>query len=233
MAEANFYRNGCSLSSLMGASEDAFVRFFIITDFVKHHSSSVCNLLSKYNYLLPDKEIRNQLNSVLKNWVGTKGSPEKGFRSSDITFYQSIKSQVLQEWRTNIKNSPMKTEDSIVHGANNLNPHDHFVFDYPMSMCHGLKVESSGKKNKKRKLIGGEFVGGGTQTIVSLAMSLDDDMSASPIPMFAQQQSQCSAQCTNPSHYLLLPYLRLFTVYIGNSIEDILLHPLIHLSPHV
>jgi hypothetical protein len=68
----------------------------------------------------------------------------------------------------------MKTEDGTIHGANNLNC-NRFVFDYPMSMYHGLKVESSGKKNKKRKLIGGEFVVGGPQTIVSLALSLDDD----------------------------------------------------------
>jgi hypothetical protein len=185
-AEAKLYLNGCLLSSLMGASEEAFVRFLIITDFVKHHLCSICNLLSKYDYLLPDKEIHNQLNSLLQNWVGNKGSPKKGFRSSDITFYQSIKSQVLQEWCTNMNDSPMKTEDSTVHGANNLNC-NHFIFDYPMSMCHGLKVESSGKKNKKRKLIGGEFVVGGPQTIVSLAMSLDDD------DKFFSNSNLCSA----------------------------------------
>lgn len=174
-AEAKVYLNGRSLSSLMGASEEAFIRFLIITDFVKHHFCSIGNLLSKYDYLFHDKEKLNELNSLLMNWVGNKGCPEKGFRSSDITFYQSIKSKVLQERRTNTNNdSHIKTEDGTIHGAKYLNS-NHFVFDYPLSMCHGLKVEASGMKNRKRKLIGGELVVGGPQTIVSLAMSLDDD----------------------------------------------------------
>ena len=178
--EAKSYLHGRSLSSLMVAPEEAFVHFLIITDFVRHHYNSVCNLVAKYKHLICDNEGYSQLNALLENWVGMKGVPEKGFRTTDITFYQSIKAIVMEERRTNIKRCPLvKTEDGTLHGAAaNKLIGNHFVFDYPMSANQGLKLESSssiGKKNKKRKLLGGDFVVGGPQSIVSLAMSLDDD----------------------------------------------------------
>ena len=106
MPEAKSQLNGHSLSSLMGAVEEAFVHFLIITDFMKHHFNSVCNLVTKYKYLVPEREVCSQLDSVLENWVGMKGVPKKGFRSTDITFYQRIKAHVMEKHHTNMKGSP-------------------------------------------------------------------------------------------------------------------------------
>lgn len=173
--EAKSYLHGRSLSSLMGAPEEAFVRFVIITDFVRHHYNSVFSLVEKYKHLIADNKGYSDLNGILEDWVGTKGVPEKGFRTTDISFYQSIKAVVMEERRTNMCGSPcVKTEDASTKKLIG----SHFVFDYPMSAKHGLKLESSsslGKQSKKRKLRGGDFIVGVPQSVESLAMSLDDD----------------------------------------------------------
>jgi hypothetical protein len=178
--EAKSYLHGRSLSSLMGAPEEAFVRFVIITDFVRHHYNSVCNLVEKYKHLISDNVGYSNLNGILEDWVGTKGVPEKGFRTTDISFYQSIKAIVMEERRTNTFGSPcVKTEDgTLLHGASAKKLiGNHFVFDYPMSVKQGLKLESSSLVGKKCKLLegGGDFIVGGPQSVESLAMSLDDD----------------------------------------------------------
>jgi hypothetical protein len=140
----------------MGAPEEAFVHFVIITDFVCHHYNSVCNLVAKYKHLISNNIGYSDLNAILENWVGMKGVPKTDFRTTDITIYQSIKAIVMEEHHTNMKGCPLvKTEDGTLHGASaNKLIGNHFVFDYPMSAKHGLKLESSlslGKKSKKRK----------------------------------------------------------------------------------
>jgi hypothetical protein len=98
-----------------------------------------------------------------------KGSSklEKGFRDSDIRYYQTIKSRVMEERRA-VKDSP-PPHDS--RSANQL------IFHYPSSSQHQVKVEATiSSRSKKRKAMGDLVVGDfDTNDRQNLAMSLADD----------------------------------------------------------
>jgi hypothetical protein len=169
--EATSHLHGHSLSSLMGSSEEAFIRFVIITDFLRYHFSTVSDLAVKYCHLLSsgNNDGYMHLSTLLETYDGVKGSSklEKGFRDSDIRYYQTIKSRVMEERRA-VKDSP-PPHDS--HSANQL------IFHYPSSSQHQVKVEATiSSRSKKRKAIGDLVVGDfDTKDRQNLAMSLADD----------------------------------------------------------
>lgn len=171
-AEATSHLHGHSLSSLIGSSEEAFIRFVIITDFLRYHFATVSDLAVKYRHLLSSGtkgDAYVNLSLLLETYTGVRGSCklEKGFRDSDIRFYQTIKSRVMEERRA-VKDSP-PPHDS--HSANQL------IFHYPSSSQHQVKVEATiSSRSKKRKATGELVVGDfDTNDRQNLAMSLADD----------------------------------------------------------
>jgi hypothetical protein len=167
--EATCHLHGRSLSSLIGSSEEAFIRFVIITDFLRYHFATVSDFAHKYTHLLSDDDGDVHLSRLLETYQGVKGSSklEKGFRDSDIRYYQTIKSRVMEERRA-VKDSP-PPHDS--RSANQL------IFHYPSSSQHQVKVEATiSSRSKKRKAMGDLVVGDfDTNDRQNLAMSLADD----------------------------------------------------------
>jgi hypothetical protein len=111
---------------LIGSSEEAFIRFVIITDFLRYHFATVSDLAHKYTHLLSDDDGDVHLSHLLETYDGVKGltKPEKGFWDSDIHFYQSIKSRVMEEHR------------AVKASGNQL------IFHYPFCSEHQVKVEA-------------------------------------------------------------------------------------------
>lgn len=68
--EATSYLHGRSLTSLMGAPEEAFIRFVIITDFFRYHFEAVGELSVKYRHLL-DNGVTNVAH-LQETYVGVK-----------------------------------------------------------------------------------------------------------------------------------------------------------------
>jgi hypothetical protein len=134
--EATSHLHSHSLSSLIGSSEEAFICFVIITDFLHYHFATVSDLAHKYNHLLSDDDGDIHLSHLQETYDGVKGltKPEKGFQDSDIPFYQTIKSRVMEERR------------AVKASGNQL------IFHYPFCSEHQVKVESTiSCRNKKRK----------------------------------------------------------------------------------
>ena len=68
--------------NLMGVPEEAFIRFVIITDFLRYHFDTVGALCKKYRHLLSANDYNN-VATLLKEYDGVKAltRPEKGFRN--------------------------------------------------------------------------------------------------------------------------------------------------------
>jgi hypothetical protein len=169
--EATSHLHGRSLSSFIGSSEEAFIRFVIITDFLRYHFATVSDLAVKYRHLLSgeDNDGCVHLSRLLETYEGVRGSSklEKGFRDSDIRYYQSMKSVVMDERRA-VKDSPPTPHDC--DSGNQL------IFHYPFSSQHQVKVEATiSSSNKKRKATGDLVGDRDTVHRQNLAMSLDDD----------------------------------------------------------
>jgi hypothetical protein len=161
----------------MGAAEEAFIRFVIITDFLRYHIETVGDLSIKYAHLLSGDNEDANLSHLLETYEGVKAvtKPEKGFRGTDIRFFQTMKARVMEERRA-VKVSPfVKTEgDEVIKVAHDSNANQ-FVFHYPLS-SHQVKLEASSScRNKKRKALGNVVSVHDTNRLPSLAMSLDVD----------------------------------------------------------
>ena len=78
--QATSYLHGCSLMNLMGVPEEAFIRFMIITNFLRYHFDTVGVLSKKYRHLLSANDYKN-VATLLKEYDGVKAltRPEKGF----------------------------------------------------------------------------------------------------------------------------------------------------------
>ena len=84
--------------NLMGVPEEAFIRFVIITDFLRYHFDTAGGLSKKYRHLLSANDYKN-VATLLKEYNGKKAStrPEKGFCNRDVRFFQDIKTTVIAE----------------------------------------------------------------------------------------------------------------------------------------
>lgn len=138
--EAASYLHGRHLSNLMGVPEEAFVRFVIITDFLRYHFDAIGNFSRKYRHLLCEADYSNLI-SVREDYNGEKAltkKAEKGFRKEDITFFQEMKLTVSAE-RDHTEIVPSKDEHY----------EKQFVFNYP---CSSNKVKVEGNLNRGKSL---------------------------------------------------------------------------------
>ena len=170
------YLHGRALKNLMGVPEEAFIRFVIITDFLRYHFDTLGYLSKKYRHLLSGKNNYDSIAGLLANYDGVKAlhKPKKGFRNSDIHFFQNIKSTIYAERRTMTIVSCMDEASMDGHKNSMGRP---FFFHYPSS-SRQCKKESSVTNNansKKRKATGGELLGARDTNRESLAMALHDD----------------------------------------------------------
>jgi len=83
--QATSYLHGRSLLNLMGVPEEAFIRFVIITDFLRYHFDALGVFSKKYRHLLSANDYKN-IATLLKEYDEVKAltRPEKGFRNRDI-----------------------------------------------------------------------------------------------------------------------------------------------------
>jgi hypothetical protein len=167
--EATSYLHGRLLKNVMGLPEEAFIRSVILTDFLRYHFDRLGHLSKKYRHLLPCKhEDYKSIVTLLASYEGVKATTkvEKGFRDSDIRFFQNMKSVVIAERR-----SPSGTE-----GRNDATMKTFFTFHYPGSSRH-LKKESNAVTNgnkRKRNMVTGDFLGANetSNSCKSLSMAM-------------------------------------------------------------
>jgi hypothetical protein len=161
----------------MGAQEEAFIHFVIITDLLCYHFSALSTLsILLKSFPRPCLIDCKLLSDLLNSYQGARSltKQEKGFWDTDISFYQTIKARVIKECK--LMNTGLSNKDITLDSPNNVSCTP-FIFHYPHSSIH-VKVEgsSSGSTNKKRKLTRDFALSEVTnKPVESLAMSLDDD----------------------------------------------------------
>jgi hypothetical protein len=167
----------------MGVPEEAFIRFVIITDFLRYHFNRLTHLSKKYRHLLSRKnEDYNAIVSLLEGYEGAKvlTKPEKGFRDSDIRFFQKMKSTVIAERRST---TAAFTEEIYGMEGRNESAEMTFIFHYPGSSRHLRKENdalTNGKK-RKRNMETGDLLGAReTNSRECLAMTLYDEDTPDP-----------------------------------------------------
>jgi hypothetical protein len=145
--QAMSYLNGRSLMNLMGVPEEAFIRFVIITDFLRYHFHMVSSLSNKYRHLLSAKDSKN-IDTLLKDYDGVqaRNRPEKGFRNRDIRFFQEIKTNVMAERQSMTSDSSAQAGKSEVKHA----LEKQFIFHYQGKVIN-IKKESGLDNNNSRK----------------------------------------------------------------------------------
>ena len=176
--EASSHLHGKLLSTIMRPQEEAYIRFVIITDICRYHFSAlstICELLKKNpKSCLIDCSL---LSDHLLSYHGARclTKQEKGFRASDISFYQTLKAHVMKERK--LMSEGRSSNDIPLNSLTNDQSSTSFIFDYPHS-SKDVKVECSlsGSKKKKRKLDSDfAYCEVTNKPIEALAMSLDVD----------------------------------------------------------
>jgi hypothetical protein len=136
----------------MGVPEEAFIRFLILTDFLRYHFDMVGRFSKKYRHLLSDSDY-DSVTTLLKDYDGVKGCtrPEKGFRTRDVKFFQDMKSTVISERRRMTVVAFKDDADPEAHPYHN-GLENQFIFNYPGSSGK-IKEEFALKNltNRKRK----------------------------------------------------------------------------------
>jgi hypothetical protein len=158
--DAAAHLHGRSLSTLMGVPEEAFVRFVVVTDFLRYHFDVINALAKKYRHLIGTDNY-TQIAALTKSYKGNKATkPEKGFRNSDILFFQEMKDTVKSERRSMTSEALQKQ----------------FLFHYPGS---SMKVKEEGaltdEKSRKRKETQDGLSESKRKDYELIAMPLDDD----------------------------------------------------------
>ena len=164
--DAAAYLHGRLLSDLMGVAEEAFIRFVILTDFLRYHFDVIVTLSKKYRHLIGSDNY-NKIAALTKSYKGTiANKPEKGFRDSDIIFFQEMKTTVITERRSM---TIVPSDGEHAHGASEA-LQKLFVFHYPGSSMK-VKEEESGKRKETQDPLSDSK----SKVQESMAMPLDDD----------------------------------------------------------
>jgi hypothetical protein len=159
--QATSYLHGRSLLNLMGVPEEAFIRFVIITDFLRYHFDALGVFSKKYRHLLSANDYKN-IATLLKEYDGVKAltRPEKGFRNRDIRFFQEIKSTVIAERRSMsvLSSSDKSGSNASAKGAFEAIDKQ-FIFHYP-GLTSDMKKEGTvyNTNSRKRKATTGNLV---------------------------------------------------------------------------
>jgi hypothetical protein len=156
--QATSYLHGRSLMNLMGVPEEAFIRFVIITDFLRYHFDAVGALCKKYRHLLSANDYNN-VATLLKEYDGVKAltRPEKGFRNRDVKFFQAIKTTVTTERHSMRLGSSTDNKAATNVGTNVVLAalDKQFIFHYPgFSVDIKNECTLNNTKSRKRKATG-------------------------------------------------------------------------------
>jgi hypothetical protein len=165
-SDAAAYLHGRCLSDLMGAAEEAFIRFVMVTDFLRYHFDVIIALSKKYRHLIGSDNYKKiaALTNCYEGKIAKK--PEKGFRDSDIIFFQEMKSTVITERRSM---TIVPSDGEHAHGASEA-LQNQFVFHYPGAF---MKVKE--EESVKRKETQDPLTYSNSKVQELMAMPLDDD----------------------------------------------------------
>lgn len=175
--EACSHLHGKSLVRLMGVPEEAFVRFVIITDLVRYHQDDIREYSVKYRHLLGDDVYAN-ISALLNKFSGRQEStrPEKGFRNTDISFFQETKKIVSDERLTLLQFLPsvINNKPAVLGEELQSGEEKRFIFHYPTSYTK-VKEEADLKdlKSRKRKFMDVSL--NCSSAIEAIAMPLDEE----------------------------------------------------------
>lgn len=153
----------------MGVSEEAFVRFVIVTDLLRYHFDSVREFSNKYRHLLHGEDDYKNVTNLLSQYEGKKATlrPIKGFRDTDILFFQHLKSRVESERHEHKIHSTDEDLEVVC-------PHQ-FIFDFPIASAkvkQELENSTLYRIKPKSKFL---LEGGRLTDRESIAMPLSDN----------------------------------------------------------